>query len=140
MADKIQSGGSEDEEGIHFVSDKMANKMTTAPVRREVCVKCGSPATCMGRLYVPASKLSMNAAAEDVSALLCGLTYCDRHFAIIQANPGQFLIPGIMATIDLEFKKRNAYPNFKKAVIGRIPIADPDFARGQKAAEVARKS
>lgn len=130
----------EDATGIHYVKQKAPPAPKGKPM---FCGKCGSPATCIGRLYVPASKLSLNP-AEDVSVLLCGerLFWCDRHF--FQLTAKEFLAgeggDQIRADVTTAFRQRNAFPNFDKAVIGRIPVNEPDFARAQMAVEIARKT
>lgn len=113
--------------------------------RPETCrwsAGCNQEATCMPRLYVPASQfLSMNPNSDDVSALLT-LPFCDRHFYQLDAQQilnGAYGGEEIKAAVSMEFRKRAANPNFAKAVIGRIPTTDPDYLRGQKANDAARK-
>lgn len=101
--------------------------------------RCNRPATCVGRLYVPPSSLSPNAAAEPVTAML-GLPLCDTHFKLLTAEQ---VLAGergrqIKEAVELEFRKRNAYPNFAKAVIGRLDGRDADFHRFQEMDERAR--
>lgn len=129
----------EDHTGIHYVKDRTPVKEKPRP---EVCGKCGSPATCVGRLYVPCSALSANH-CEDVSVLLAGsgLFWCDSHFYELK---GPEFLEGergaqIREAVGREFVKRNAVPNFAKAVIGRIPTTDDDYLRAQKAIDMARQ-
>ena len=120
--------------GIHYIKD---DNQKPKGQKAEVCVQCGSPATCMPRVYVPCSKLSINQ-IEDISALM-SVTFCDRHF--IQLKPAQFLHRAeVRVEFERLFRERGSNPNFDKAVIGRIELSNPDFARGQKAVEMARKN
>lgn len=92
---------------------------------------CSRPATCLPRLYVPASKLSRNFAAEDVTALM-GMPLCDLHFPQVTAK---MLLSDARGGLQIrdqiadEFRKRNAYPSFDRAVIGRISESEADFKR-----------
>lgn len=91
---------------------------------------CNQSATCLPRLYVPKSKLSINQAADDVSALM-GMPLCDRCFPKLTAKE---LLSGesgdaIRAQITEVFRQRNAHPNFDRAVIGRVAQQDHDFGR-----------
>lgn len=89
--------------------------------------RCPNAATCCARLYVPSHAMSINAGAKDVSALM-GAAFCDACFK--KLKPEQFLRTEVKERIAMEFRRtRNATPNFAKAVIGRIPLYDPDFAR-----------
>lgn len=133
------------EEGISYVKETRQLQ----PVQPETCAACrGSvPATCCVRLYVPASALSINAGADDVSMLMCGVFFCDRHYWLLLNHElkftgeaaAKFLTPEVKAAVELEFRKRNAYPNFDRATAGRIPMTDEDFRRAQQAVQAARK-
>lgn len=135
----------EPEGGIHFVKNKGGEP---APAQAEICAVCRSPATCCTRLYVPPSALSINAGADDVSVLMAGVYFCDRHYFLLldgdlKLKPearAKFITQEVMAAISFEFRKRNAYPNFDKATAGRVPANDPDYRRGQTAVQVARKA
>lgn len=91
---------------------------------------CRSDATCLGRLYVSAHPLSVNDKAEPVTVML-GLPLCDVHFRLLDAKA---VLSGergaqIRAAVELEFRKRNALPDFSRAAIGRISDTDLDFGR-----------
>lgn len=98
--------------------------------------KCGQAATCVPRLYVPRHPMSVNAAADDVSALM-GAAFCEGCFK--KLDPQQFLKDEVKERIALEFRKRNAIPNFAKAVLGRIPAYDPDYGRYEAMRERAER-
>lgn len=121
--------------GIHYVKERAAKGQ-----RAELCIECRGPATCMPRLYVPCSKLAIKQ-IPDISALM-SVTFCERHFSLLKA--AQFLTGErgrvIRESIEAEFRKRGSHPNFDAAVIGRIPVTDPDFARGQKAVDISRRN
>lgn len=138
MTDQPKSPFSPLDLGIHYVKDK--SNVARKGQRKELCIVCRSPATCMPRLYVPCSKLSLRQ-IKDVSALMAA-TFCDRHFSLLKAS--QFLDGEknrpVRESIEAEFQKRGSHPNFDKAVIGRIPVSDPDFARGQQAVDTARRN
>lgn len=100
---------------------------------------CRQDATCVGRLYVPPHKLSLNADTKPVTAML-GLPLCDTHFKlldvkmILQGERGQ----AIRDAVEQEFRKRGAMPDFSKASIGRIGETDHDFGRFEILQERAR--
>lgn len=100
--------------------------------RRHDCLYhgCSRAATCLPRLYVPKSKLSINQNADDVSALM-GMPLCDTCFSKLTAKE---LLSGesgaaIRTSVEQVFRERNAFPNFDKAVIGRVAEQDHDFGR-----------
>ena len=132
----------EDMGGVHYVKDDGSDGPKSQ--RSELCNVCMKPATCCARLYVPPYSIALDR-SKDVSVLLCGLYWCDRHFSEIQAQAQRFVTgergAQIREAIELEYRQRGGgnYPNFDKAVIGRIPLSDPDFARGQVAVDVARQ-
>lgn len=103
---------------------------------------CNAMATCLPRLYVPASKLSANLDAEDVSALM-GMPLCNAHFPMVTAE--QLLADerggaAIREGIARVFRERNAHPNFDKAVVGRVSSHDEDFKRFLAMQERARQN
>jgi hypothetical protein len=99
---------------------------------------CRSDATCIPRLYVPAHTMSINAAAAPVTSLM-SLPLCDVHFKLLHVK--QLLESSeIRSAIELEFRKRNAAPDFAKASIGRINDTDLDFGRFEVMQERARAS
>ena len=132
------------DEGIHYVKESRRPE----PVKQEFCASCRGvvPATCCVRIYVPASALSFNAGVHDVSILMSGVFFCDRHYWLLldgnlKLKPeaaAKFLTAEVKAAVEIEFRKRNAYPNFAKATAGRIPTTDADYRRAQRAVEVAR--
>lgn len=127
----------EDVAGIHYVKDPKAVKRA-GPVEKCMGANCSADAVCMPRLYVPAHPMSIVRDQEDVSALM-GVKLCDRCFYLLK--PGQFLRHDeVRATFAAEFQKRNGVPNFDKAVIGRIPIYDPDFAKMEEIRQKARQN
>lgn len=100
---------------------------------------CNRAATCLPRLYVPKSKLSINQAADDVSALM-GMPLCDGCFKKLTAKE---LLSGesgavIRQSVERVFRERNAFPNFDKAAIGRVAQQDHDFGRFEIMKEKAR--
>lgn len=131
--------------GIHYVKEQRKPE----PLRQEFCAMCNGrvPATCCIRLYVPPSPLSPNAGADDVSVLMCGVFFCDRHYWLLldgnlKLKPefrAKFLTQEVKDGIGMEFRKRGAYPSFEKATAGRVPQADDDYRRAQKAVDLNRK-
>lgn len=100
---------------------------------------CNRAATCLPRLYVPKSKLSINQGAEDVTALM-GMPLCETCFKKLKAKE---LLEGesgeaIRTQITEVFRQRNAFPNFDRAVIGRVAQQDHDFGRFEIMKEKAR--
>jgi hypothetical protein len=100
---------------------------------------CNRAATCLPRLYVPKSRLSINQDADDVSAMM-GMPLCDTCFSKLTAK--ELLAGGsgeaIRAAVTDVFRQRNAFPNFDKAVIGRIAQQDHDFGRFEIMKEKSR--
>lgn len=89
---------------------------------------CNREAACLPRIYVPASVLSRNFNCPDTSALM-GLPLCDTCFSKITAKD---LMAGeegagVRKQIADVFRMRNAYPNFDKAVVGRVSRFDSDW-------------
>lgn len=112
--------------------------MTHQKAKRYPCRHsgCRSDATCLPRLYVPAHPLSQNAAAGPVTSLMA-LPLCDVHFKLLDAR--EFVSrQEVRDSISVEFRKRNAHPDFAKAVIGRIGDTDLDFGRFEVMQERAR--
>lgn len=126
----------EPEGGIHFVKSR-AEPERAAPERCRWYQGCGADATCIPRLYVPASPLSPNAGIDDVSSTMF-VPLCDRHFHFIR--PDMLLKDEhIRAEIETVFRRKNALPSYGRAVIGRIPASDPNYLLAQKAEMIARK-
>ena len=122
----------EDDLGIHFVRDKSPPKLRGDPGR---CMQCGAPATCMPQLFVPCSALAINQ-VKAVSSLM-SVTLCDKHFFDAQKTPQQFLAePHVREAFMQQFTRRGSYPNFDKAVVGRVPASDEDY---QKLATMMRR-
>lgn len=124
------------------ISYRKSDSEKPATFKREACRRAGCKydATCMPRLYIPRHKMSINARADDVSALM-GIALCERHFREVQKSPGLFLHrQEVRDSIATEFRKRNAMPDFDRAVIGRIPLYDPDYARIKKLEERVRRA
>ena len=99
---------------------------------------CSREATCMPRLYVPPSQFSPDR-SQDVSALM-GLPVCDPCFKKLTAKE---LLEGeqgaaIREQIVQAYAMKRAYPNFDKAVIGRISRRDHDWYRWEEMNERAR--
>lgn len=128
----------EDARGIHAV--RRARRAVKKPPRED-CMVCHQDATCCGRLYVPCSKLAI-IQVPDVSALLCGMFFCDKHFKdltakeVFASDMGKVIREGI----EKEFLRRGSYPNFDMAVIGRIPRMEPDYAKAQLARDIVRRN
>jgi hypothetical protein len=102
---------------------------------------CRQDATCVGRLYVPAHPLSRNRDAKPITAML-GLPLCDTHFALLDVRKvlGGERGQAIRESVEAEFKRRGAMPDFDKASIGRINQTDHDFGRFEILQERARAS
>lgn len=97
---------------------------------------CNRPATCLPRVYVPPSVLSANQDAKDVSTL-CGMPLCDTCFKKISAKE---LLDGergeqIRSAAIRVMRERSAFPNFDKAVVGRVSQHDQDWQRYLKMRE-----
>jgi len=127
----------EDAAGIHYVRDRAPPPEKPEPA---FCTRCGQPATCMPRVYVPCSKLAIEQ-IDDVSSLMT-VTFCDRHFFLLKAaefleGEGNAPVREQFAAI---FRQRGSIPNFAKAVIGRVSHTEPDYLNGQKANRKARQA
>lgn len=116
--------------------------MSVASTAKVICKwhGCNRDATCLPRIYVPPSMFSQNHAADDASALM-GMPLCDRCFKQIKAADllaGENGVP-IRQQITDVFRRRNAYPNFDKAVVGRVSRFDTDWKVYLQMVEKARR-
>lgn len=124
----------EDALGIHYVKDRERQKIRQEPCRRH---GCRALATCMPRLYVPRHAMSL-ARGDDISSLM-DLELCDRHHYMLKA--ADFLHrEEVRLMIANECRKQNCMPDFDKAVIGRVPLYDPDFMRMREARAKQRQN
>lgn len=100
--------------------------------------RCTKAATCLPRLYVPAYKLGRT--IEDCSMLLVGFYLCDDCFKKLTAKEilgGERGQP-LRQAIEDHFRKSGGFPNFDKAVIGRVAGRDHDFGRSEDIEERRR--
>jgi hypothetical protein len=127
----------EDETGIHYVKDRSKPVEKPEPAN---CIRCGQPATCMPRVYVPCSPLAIKQ-IDDVSSLMA-VTFCDRHFFLLKAAEfldGETNAP-VREQFAAQFRMKGSIPNFAKAVIGRVSSKEPDYLNGQKAQRKSRQT
>lgn len=122
----------EDPFGIHYIKHVPEKPKPVDPGR---CMQCGAPATCMPQLFVPCSAMAI-VQIKPVSSLM-SVILCDKHFFEAQKKPEQFFAEQhVRDDISRHFTRLGTYPNFAKAVVGRVPASDPDY---QRLHEIMRK-